>query len=86
MHEIIKEKVGVIMIHTPDSGSIRPGKILWRGRERMVTKVGYHHKIKQGVITHHIYSVTDGNTFYRLDLDTDSLLWTLEEISDGVAD
>jgi hypothetical protein len=33
----------------------------------------------------HYFSVTDGTLDFRLQCDTDTLHWTLEEVTDGLA-
>ncbi len=61
-----------------------PKYVIWKGRNYTVTKIGLHHYFRQGRTLYHIFSVLAGTIFMRLKLDTDSLLWKLEEISDGV--
>jgi hypothetical protein len=63
--------------------TVSPRKILWNGREYFITKVGLHHTFREGQTLHHIFSVSSDALYFRLDLNTDNLFWTLEEISDG---
>lgn len=83
MAEVIQDLVGVVCISKPNPKRILPWKIYWQGRTYTITKVGLHHPMRKGRTLFHIFSVTDDTTFFRLSLDTDSLLWTLEEIEDG---
>lgn len=59
-----------------------PKYVIWKGRNYTVNKVGLHHIFREGRTLYHIFSVTAGSIFMRLKLDTDNLLWRLEEISD----
>ena len=63
--------------------TVRPQKIIWDGREYLVTKIGLHHTFRRGQTLFHIFSVLAGNIFFRLELDTANLFWRLQEISDG---
>ena len=60
-----------------------PTKILWEGKEYPIIKLGLHHTYYQGRTLHHIFSVASPTIFFRLNLNTKTLSWTLEEISDS---
>ena len=60
-----------------------PKKVLWEGREHTIIKVGLHHTFRQGRTLYHVFSVASESLFFRLVLDTESLLFRLEEIADG---
>jgi hypothetical protein len=45
-----------------------------------------HHTFKSGRILFHVFSVASKSLFFRLVLNTDTLFWRLEEISDGLPD
>lgn len=47
------------------------------GREVAVSELGLRHPVAKGSKTIHIFDVTDGNADYRLELDSESLVWTL---------
>lgn len=85
MLEKINEPISVITLYERTGAIVQPAKIKWNGRIYRITKVGFHHKTKFGQTLQHIFSVTDGKMFFRLRLDTDSLHWFLEEVSDGLA-
>ncbi len=74
----INEKVTVGMVNDI------PKYMIWKGRSHTITKIGLHHHTKVGNTLYHIFSGISGTVFLRLRLNTDNLLWTLEEISDGV--
>ena len=83
MNETIHEKVSVICSYNNENGTVIPRRIYWRKRNYVITQLTYHHKIKQGRTLLHIFHVTDGTMDFSLNLDTDNLHWTLEEICDG---
>ena len=74
MTEIIDEKISVNLINREPTG------FFWRGRSYNLTKVGLHHTFREGRVLLHIFSVTDGNTFFKLQLNTETLQWKLVEI------
>lgn len=78
MPEAINETVSVNFISKP--GMAYPWMILWRGRRYTVQKVGLHYLERQGQTLCHLFSVTDGNTFFKLSFATDTLVWKLIEI------
>ena len=81
MTETIHEKVSVITVYNREKKSVLPWRLKWQGRVYTIRKLGFHHTVHAGRVLHHIFSVTDGSMFFRLDLDTESLTWTLEEVS-----
>lgn len=85
MQEVIQEKVSVVTIYNCATGLVMPKKIKWQTRVYEIISIGYHHKVKEGKKLFHIFSASSKNLAFRLKLDTDTLHWTLEEISDGLA-
>ena len=75
----ISEPVDVVFHHLPIS-------LTWSGRTYPVLKIGLRHTYRDGATRHHIFSVVSSDLFFRLNLNTDSLAWTLEEVSDGLPD
>lgn len=63
-----------------------PKCLLWDGKLYSITKVGLHHTYREGRVLFHVFSVATQNLFFRLVLDTETLHWRLEEISDGLPD
>ncbi|MFZ5845678.1 MAG: hypothetical protein ACOY0S_04390 [Patescibacteria group bacterium] len=78
MTTIINELVSVNLLGKP--GKVYPAILFWRGRRYAITKVGLHHTVKEGRTLFHIFSVTDGNTYFKLQLDTETLSWKLLEV------
>lgn len=86
MRELIGEKIDVVLLYNRQRSRAVPSIIRWHGRTFKIKKIGFHHTVREGAKLFHIFSVSDGSTFFRLKLDTASLHWQLEEISDGLAD
>ncbi len=57
-----------------------PTSLYWRERQYTITNVGLHHITRQGRTLLHIFSVTDGTTAFKLELNTETLRWRLLEI------
>lgn len=74
MGEVIDEQVSVNLL------SSRPTSMLWNGRQYSITKVGLHHTTREGRTLLHIFSVTDGTTSFKLELNSETLSWKLLEI------
>lgn len=63
---------------------VSPRWVVWEGKTYEVTKIGLHHTFRQGRVLYHVFSVETPTLFLRLVLDTETLRWRLEEISDGL--
>jgi hypothetical protein len=63
-----------------------PLSLTWAHQDYSIIQVGLHHTYLKGQALQHIYSVVAGDLFFRLRLDTTTLHWTLEEVSDGLPD
>lgn len=85
MLETIHEKISVITVHDRQKHTVIPAKLRWQGKVYTVTRIGFHHKIWDGRNRIHIFSVTTGVMDFRLSYDTETLDWTLEEVSDGLS-
>lgn len=84
MTEIINESVSVNLLSNGIRQSASPTSLFWHGRRYQITKVGLHHTTREGRTLIHIFSVTDGVNFFKLQLDTETLLWKLLEIENGI--
>lgn len=80
MAEDIHESVSVALWSNHTTNKIVPYSLYWRGRRYKLTTVGLHHVIHEGKTLTHIFSVTDGTTFFKLKFDTETLGWKLLEI------
>ena len=61
-----------------------PKYVIWKGRNYTITRIGLHHHFREGSTLYHVFSVTTDTLFLRLKLNTDNLLWQLEEIENGI--
>lgn len=80
MAEDINESVSVALWSNHSTNKILPYSLYWHGRRYQITTVGFHHMERSGRALYHIFSVTDGTTFFKLKLDTETLGWKLLEI------
>lgn len=80
MSEAINESVSVALWSNHTTHSILPYSIYWHGRRYPISKVGFHHTVRLGRVLTHIFSVTDGTTFFKIMFDTETLFWTLVEV------
>jgi hypothetical protein len=84
MIESIQEKVEVILIfRLLPHPKTTIYKVKWRGKEYLITKLAYHHKVREGRTLFHKFAVSTGGLDLRLTYDTENLQWILEEVSDG---
>lgn len=81
MYERINERVAVYAIFRNTNPSVHPYAIKWRGRQRLITQIGYVYKYTEGKTLIHVVAVTDGTNFYELILDSHKLTWTIGRIA-----
>ncbi len=79
----MNERVKVMAVYDPETGRTIPHRINWSGRTHKLSSMSYYHRERLGHATRHIYHVTDGELDFRLFVDSDTLSWTLSEVSDG---
>lgn len=80
MAEIIDEQVSVNLLFNHLKHTASPTSLYWRGRRYTITKVGLHHTTREGRTFLHIFSVTDGTTGFKLELNSELLSWKLLEV------
>ena len=87
MRERIDEEVSVVMYYSARKKLALPHIISWRDEEYGVGEIGYHHRVTDGKVLHHIFEVVDKTRTYwfRLNFNTDNLHWMLEVVADGDA-
>jgi len=85
MTEKISTPVSVTLAYDHSKHKVFPKWVIWSGRLYPIIKVGLHHTFRQGRVLYHVFSVASKNIFFRLVLDTESLHWKLEEVSDGLS-
>lgn len=80
MSETIDEAVSVDLLSNHLKRTSYPWAVHWRGKRFHITQVGLHHLVREGSVLHHVFSVSDGNTFLKLQLNTETLAWRLLEV------
>lgn len=85
MVETINEPVAVLASFRKRGHSVvvRPHAISWRGKQYKVDTFGLYHPERRGDKRVHIFSFSSGPTSFRLELDPDTLEWTLAEVFYG---
>ena len=78
----IDEPVSVISSYNHCLRTVSPRKLIWSGREYLVTRTGLHHTYREGRTLFHVFSVVANNVFFRLILNTDNLFWQLDEVDE----
>lgn len=84
MLEKIDEKVSVVTIYSKEKSLAMPVKLKWNDKVYVINKLGYHHKYKLGKTLIHVFSVSNSSLAFRLEFNSDTLTWTLMEVSDGL--
>lgn len=85
MPETINEPVSVTLWSNHTTRKVFPYSLYWHGRKYSITTVGLHHTVWEGRRLFHIFSVSDGSTFFKLVMDSETLSWKLIEV-DGQFD
>jgi hypothetical protein len=77
MTVVVNERVKVGM-------SDSPKWVKWKNRIHEIEQVGLHYTFREGRTLYHIFSVTTKTLCMKLSLDTETLIWRLMEVSDGI--
>ena len=83
MLEPINQPVSVISRYDHNSGKTMPVKFKWRNGVYLIKQLGFHHTYRDGRQLIHVFEGVTASFFFRLVLDSETLKWTLEKISDG---
>lgn len=79
----LNERIKVIAIFGEGLNTCRPLRFRRaNGREIDITEIGLRHPSIQGKRTLHIFDVTDGSADYRLEFDSERLVWYLTREAD----
>jgi hypothetical protein len=80
----VDSSVSVSLIFDSKTKRVTPKALVWNGRTYPIVRIGLHHTYRQGRTLYHVFSVAGKTLFFRLVLNSESLHWKLEEISDGL--
>jgi hypothetical protein len=86
MHEQCNDQVSVLASFTPGPrGLMRvvPHVMKWQGKRWRVDTMGLYHPERRGTKRVHVFGFSSGTTAFRLELDPDTLQWTLVEVFYG---
>lgn len=75
--------ISVALVYNHKTREVKPVKVLWENRSYLIKRIGLHHTVRHGRTLFHIFSVESETLFFKLVLNTDSLMWMIEEIADG---
>jgi hypothetical protein len=86
MREEHRDQVSILASFTPGPhGTMRvvPHAMKWRGKRWPVQTMGLYHPERRGTKRMHIFGFSSGDTAFRVELDPESLQWTLTEVFYG---
>jgi hypothetical protein len=86
MFETRHDKIGVLASFKPDGPSalvVQPHMLKWGGRNYKVDRFGMHHVAKRGEKRVHVFGFSAGANDFTVELDPESLEWTLVEVYYG---
>ncbi len=75
--------VSVELVFQAPTRKVFPKTVVWNGRDYPITKLGYKHTFRQGRTLIHVFSVASNGAYFKLQLNSETLHWKLEEVSDG---
>jgi hypothetical protein len=77
----INEPVSVVWYYNAKLRHMQPYMLTWNNQDYHLGKIDFWHKTWDGKHQIHHFSIADkdGNNYFKLALNTDTLNWTLEE-------
>lgn len=82
---LLHERIEVIAVFGEGLNPCRPLKFRRaNGREIVIMKIGLRHPSGKGFRTIHMFDVTDGESDYRIEFDSERLTWHLTRMGDGI--
>jgi len=84
MLQDIKAPITTYLLYDHRKNLALPVKLLWDGREYKITKLGLHYTYRTGNTLNHVFTVSTDSLAFKLVLNTDTLFWNVEQISDGL--
>ena len=82
MFEQVHEPVHVLagFRHRPNRIQVLPYVMDWRGKRYRLDIMGLHHPARRGAQNFHIFEFSSGNNKFTLELNPETLGWTLTEV------
>jgi hypothetical protein len=82
MREECNDVVSVLASFAPGPRNmvrITPHILKWKGRRYHLSTMGLYHPERRGTKRVHVFSFSSGETAFRVELDPETLQWTLKE-------
>jgi hypothetical protein len=83
MNEIVGEPIAILAtFNRGPQGVVKviPQAMQWRGKRYSMDKMGLYHPERRGNKRLHIFSFSSGTMAFRIELDPETLEWTLAEV------
>lgn len=77
MYETINDPIQVATLFK--NGEAKPLKFLWKGKEYAIQTVNLAYSTFEGRAKVYYFAVSDNNNYFKLQFNTESLVWTLLE-------
>jgi hypothetical protein len=77
MNEEINETIQVAGLFK--DGEFKPLKFLWKNREYVVSAINLAYSRFEGRSKIYFFAVSDNHNYFKMQFDSDSLVWTLLE-------
>ena len=82
MREELDDQVSVLASFAPgprNTVRVMPHAMKWKGRRWRLETMGLYHPERRGEKRVHVFSFSSGGTAFRVELNPDTLEWTLKE-------
>lgn len=80
---LLNERVEVIAVFGEGLQICRPIRFRRQNKKEIeITEIGLRHPTMRGTRTIHVFDVTDGSADYRIEFDSERLLWHLTREGD----
>jgi hypothetical protein len=82
MREELDDQVSVLASFAPgpqNTVRVTPHLMKWKGRRYRLATMGLYHPERRGTKQMHIFSFSSGTVAFRVELDPETLEWTLKE-------
>jgi hypothetical protein len=86
MRTVINEEVEVVAVFSKGRKALVPKKVRWQGKVYDITECGVWNPRRKGREFHHFITAATNAICFYLDVNAETMRWTLLETSDGLAD
>lgn len=82
----LSEPIDVIAVFTRDHERLKPIRLKWKEKAYSIRQIDFVFREKRGRILFHVFCCLTDTLYFKVCFDTESLIWCVEEISDGEPD